>query len=301
MATSQLSCDVLHLSSELSFICQHSPPLVSGRSSHPGGLQRVVIWHHPSPHLALNSLDSSLHQPVYLLWTHRSPQLWFWKWASKCLLLCKAVNTSGSSAAFCLMETPRLIIQSGGWVRFPSSKDLLDYSSSFFTFVILQPLAETDEVHSMFYFHIIYILLIETQASVSRMTLKKSWITFYNVTLQDSLIYGKFLVSQKEGDFYGWFWGCIIFWKVKFLLSVGLALWNCISTVRTNQVIWATVKCHVSRDCLLCYRKNSRLNLIWFLRQHVCAWRKLVLQSSQSEEHSSSKTPLLTCPLTGVL
>lgn len=46
--------------------------------------------------------------------------------------------------------------------------------------------------------------------------------------------YSKFLVSQKEGDFYGWFLGCIIFWKVTFLLSAGLALWNGINTVRTH-------------------------------------------------------------------
>lgn len=33
----------------------------------------------PNPHLALHSLDSSIHQPVYLLWTHSSLQLWFLK------------------------------------------------------------------------------------------------------------------------------------------------------------------------------------------------------------------------------
>lgn len=105
--------------------------LSSVRIPHPSPAEGAAslegcYWHHPSPHLALNSLDSSFHQPVYLLWAHSSLQLWFWKWASKCLLLCKAVNTSSSSTAFCLMEMPRLIIQSCDWVRFPSSKDLPD-------------------------------------------------------------------------------------------------------------------------------------------------------------------------------
>lgn len=60
------------------------------------------------------------------------------------------------------------------WVRFhPLPSQLKQF---FFTFVILQPLSETDEAPSMFYFHNIYILLIETQASISRMTLKKKFV-----------------------------------------------------------------------------------------------------------------------------
>lgn len=61
------------------------------------------------------------------------------------------------------------------WVHYPQLP--LNEISSFtfstkavllFTFVILQPLCETDEASSMFHFHNIYIVLIETQVSMQR-------------------------------------------------------------------------------------------------------------------------------------
>lgn len=69
-------------------------PLFSRRSSSlSGGMCMVVLWHHPNPHLTLHSLDSSIHQLFYLLWTHSSLQVWFWKWDSKCLLFCETVDS----------------------------------------------------------------------------------------------------------------------------------------------------------------------------------------------------------------
>lgn len=86
---------------------------------------------------------------------------------------------------------------------------------------------------------------------------------------------------------------------MKLLLSVWLALYNCFNFVRSNQksFIWATVKCHISRDYLLCYRKDSSLSLMRFLRPYVCSWRKHVQQSPQSEEQSSCQPHPVACPL----
>lgn len=70
------------------------------------------------------------------------------------------------------------------WVRFHPFFTVLTKAVLLSSFVIFQPLSETDEASSMFYFHNIYIVLIETQASIQRWHWR-SLFTFYNITLQE--------------------------------------------------------------------------------------------------------------------
>lgn len=184
MIASQLSsmnCSTCIQASLLSI--STSDPLVSIKTCIPLEMWRVAIWHQQIHTLGLPS-PWQLYSSAFLSASdHNSHKACFWKQVSKFLFFSEAVNPSHShNTSFCMTEMPKFIIH----------RLLLSKISSFtfstkaillFTFVILKLLSETDEAPSMFYFHNIYILLIETQASISRMTLKKSLFTFYNITL----------------------------------------------------------------------------------------------------------------------
>lgn len=133
-----------------------------------------------------------------------------------------------------------------------------------FTFVILQPLCETDETHRMFYFHNISILSIETQAGIPRMTLKKSLFTFYNITLQEDdlarVLLNRAPFSQlREGVFMYHFWKILCSSLLKNSPIVSLT-----GTMKRHQycqiqprVIRATIKYDVYRNYLLQYKNNQ--------------------------------------------
>lgn len=99
-----------------------------------------------------------------------------------CSSLSLSIPHTHTMPPFCMTEMPKFIIN-----RLPPSEisSFLYFSTKavLFTFVILQLLSETDEAPSMLYFHNIYMILIEMQASITRMTLKKSLFAFYNITL----------------------------------------------------------------------------------------------------------------------
>lgn len=64
----------------------------------------------------------------------------------------------------------------------------------------------------MLFFHNIYMILIGTQARITRMTLKKSLFSFYNVTLQDyvaSILLKQVHFSWRSG-FYVSFFGRVL-------------------------------------------------------------------------------------------
>lgn len=174
---------------------------LSTKSSLPRGLGRVAIWHPKfTPCLfafSLTSLfisssvcfrltilfrfgfESEAQNFCYSLrlWiphTHRMPPL-AWQ---RCL-------SSLSTGCF--------------WVREISSFLKTFFTTVvIFTFVILQPLSETDEAPSMFYFHSIYILLIEA-GQYLKDDIEEEFFTFYHRALQEDDLAG---VLLKQVSFF---------------------------------------------------------------------------------------------------
>lgn len=179
--------DLLHLSSGLSFIYQHSSPSYQQKEQHPLGMVE-------SCYLTLPKFTACFAFSLTTLFI--SPSVCFrltillrLSFESKAQNFCSSLSLSiphiHTMPPFAWQRCPSSLSTGCCWVRFHPFFTFSTNADLLFTSVILQPLSETDEAPSMFYFHNIYILLIETQSSISRMTLKKSLFIFHNITLQE--------------------------------------------------------------------------------------------------------------------
>lgn len=221
----------------LSCTYQHSSPSHQHKKQHPLEYG-VATWHHQNSHLALHSpwqlyssaCQSASHSQfssgLVLKARLKNSVLWACGFLTFTQCLCFAWQRcpSSLSTGYC-------------WVKFHPFFTCSTKIVLLFTFVILQPLSETDEAPSMLYFHNICMILIETQARITRMTLKKSLFSFYNVTLQDylaSILFKQVQFSWRTGFYVSCFgrFLCSTNFFFNVLLPVWLAL--CMTSVLSD-------------------------------------------------------------------